>query len=247
MRGENSEIDLVDVSLFLIRKWLSMVIATFIFVAIGYVFVSVQHDTKVVSITIKPNLDTPATYALCGYTNDIQCKTTVILNQFSRFLPANYKNKISFDAKNQLVLFKAQGREESVNNIISTLKNSVDKMAAWYIDDGDIKRYSVHKNMLQTETYAKLSLLSEAVKNNANIEVIDVAVTPKYKMRLVLVLCGLILLLFDTFQRRVYLCAMFMRGHSLSFSQYDILLAPSYIKDRLLRKLRPSGLQVKHL
>ncbi len=28
-------------------------------------------------------------------------------------------------------------------------------MAAWYIDDGDIKRYSVHKNMLQTETYAK--------------------------------------------------------------------------------------------
>ncbi|EDO4763371.1 hypothetical protein C1Q56_16600, partial [Salmonella enterica subsp. enterica serovar Newport] len=106
MRGENSEIDLVDVSLFLIRKWLSIVIATFIFVAIGYVFVSVQHDTKVVSITIKPNLDTPATYALCGYANDIQCKTTVILNQFSRFLPANYKNKISFDAKNQLVLFK---------------------------------------------------------------------------------------------------------------------------------------------
>ncbi|EBV6614074.1 hypothetical protein DC80_22900, partial [Salmonella enterica subsp. enterica serovar Hadar] len=121
MRGENSEIDLVDVSLFLIRKWLSIVIVTFIFVAIGYVFVSVQHDTKVVSITIKPNLDTSATYALCGYTNDIQCKTTVILNQFSRFLPAEYKNKISFDAKNQLVLFKAQGREESVNNIISTL------------------------------------------------------------------------------------------------------------------------------
>lgn len=57
MRGENSEIDLVDVSLFLIRKWLSIVIVTFIFVAIGYVFVSVQHDTKVVSITIKPNLD----------------------------------------------------------------------------------------------------------------------------------------------------------------------------------------------
>ncbi len=85
MRGENSEIDLVDVSLFLIRKWLSIMIATFIFVAIGYVFVSVQHDTKVVSMTIKPNLDTPATYALCGYTNDIQCKTTVILNQFSRF------------------------------------------------------------------------------------------------------------------------------------------------------------------
>lgn len=52
MRGENSEIDLVDVSLFLIRKWLSIVIATFIFVAIGYVFVSVQHDTKVVSMTI---------------------------------------------------------------------------------------------------------------------------------------------------------------------------------------------------
>ncbi|EOV5571254.1 hypothetical protein ACOQX3_004398, partial [Salmonella enterica subsp. enterica serovar Cerro] len=26
MRGENSEIDLVDVSLFLIRKWLSIVI-----------------------------------------------------------------------------------------------------------------------------------------------------------------------------------------------------------------------------
>ncbi|EDS2490472.1 hypothetical protein GS325_002865 [Salmonella enterica] len=51
MRGENSEIDLVDVSLFLIRKWLSIVIATFIFVAIGYVFVSVQHDTKVVSMT----------------------------------------------------------------------------------------------------------------------------------------------------------------------------------------------------
>lgn len=99
MRGENSEIDLVDVSLFLIRKWLSIMIATFIFVAIGYVFVSVQHDTKVVSMTIKPNLDTPATYALCGYTNDIQCKTTVILNQFSRFLPAEYKNKISFDAK----------------------------------------------------------------------------------------------------------------------------------------------------
>ncbi|EPF2568860.1 GNVR domain-containing protein, partial [Salmonella enterica subsp. enterica serovar Infantis] len=42
MRGENSEIDLVDVSLFLIRKWLSIMIATFIFVAIGYVFVSVQ-------------------------------------------------------------------------------------------------------------------------------------------------------------------------------------------------------------
>ncbi|EME8621006.1 hypothetical protein V0N53_002749 [Salmonella enterica] len=202
MRGENSEIDLVDVSLFLIRKWLSIVIVTFIFVAIGYVFVSVQHDTKVVSITIKPNLDTPATYVLCGYTNDIytndiQCKTTVILNQFSRFLPAEYKNKISFDAKNQLVLFKAQGREESVNNIISTLKNSVDKMAAWYIDDGDIKRYSVHKNILQTEIYAKLSLLSEAVKNNANIEVIDVAVTPKYKMRLVLVLCGLMGVIFS--------------------------------------------------
>ncbi len=197
MQGENSEIDLVDVSLFLIRKWLSIVITTIIFVAIGYVFVSVQHDTKVVSITIKPNLDTPATYALCGYTNDIQCKTTVILNRFSSFLPTYYKNKISFEAKNQLILFKSEGREESVNNIISILRNSVDKMAAWYINDGDIKRYSLHKNMLQTETYAKLSLLSEAVKNNANIEVIDVAITPKYKMRLVLVLCGLMGLIFS--------------------------------------------------
>lgn len=197
MQGENSEIDLVDVSLFLIRKWLSIVITTIIFVAIGYVFVSVQHDTKVVSITIKPNLDTPATYALCGYGNDIKCKTTVILNRFSRFLPTDYKNKISFEAKNQLILFKSEGREENVNNIISILKNSVNKMAAWYIDDGDIKRYSLHKNMLQTETYAKLSLLSEAVKNNANIEVIDVAITPKYKMRLVLVLCGLMGLIFS--------------------------------------------------
>lgn len=197
MQGENSEIDLVDVSLFLIRKWLSIVITTIIFVAIGYVFVSVQHDTKVVSITIKPNLDTPATYALCGYGNHIQCKTTVILNRFSRFLPTDYKNKISFEAKNQLILFKSEGREENVNNIISILKNSVNKMAAWYIDDGDIKRYSLHKNMLQTETYAKLSLLSEAVKNNANIEVIDVAITPKYKMRLVLVLCGLMGLIFS--------------------------------------------------
>lgn len=197
MQGENSEIDLVDVSLFLIRKWLSIVITTIIFVAIGYVFVSVQHDTKVVSITIKPNLDTPATYALCGYGNDIQCKTTVILNRFSRFLPTDYKNKISFEAKNQLIIFKSEGREESVNNIISILKNSVDKMAEWYIDDGDIKRYSLHKNMLQTETYAKLSLLSEVVKNNANIEVIDVAITPKYKMRLVLVLCGLMGLIFS--------------------------------------------------
>ncbi|EKR2074646.1 TPA_asm: hypothetical protein G0D74_06990 [Salmonella enterica subsp. salamae] len=197
MQGENSEIDLVDITLFLIRKWLSIVSTTIIFVAIGYVFVSVQHDTKVVSITIKPNLDTPATYALCGYANDIQCKTTVILNRFSRFLPTDYKNKISFEAKNQLILFKLEGREENVNNIISILKNSVDKMAAWYIDDGDIKRYSLHKNMLQTETYAKLSLLSEAVKNNANIEVIDVAITPKYKMRLVLVLCGLMGLIFS--------------------------------------------------
>ncbi|ECJ3938838.1 hypothetical protein YT28_18070 [Salmonella enterica subsp. salamae] len=197
MQGENSEIDLVDITLFLIRKWLSIVSTTIIFVAIGYVFVSVQHDTKVVSITIKPNLDTPATYALCGYTNDIQCKTTVILNRFSRFLPTDYKNKISFEAKNQLILFKSEGREENVNNIISILKNSVDKMAAWYIDDGDIKRYSLHKNMLQTETYAKLSLLSEAVKNNANIEVIDVAITPKYKLRLVLVLCGLMGLIFS--------------------------------------------------
>ncbi|EAZ4760844.1 hypothetical protein ZQ34_003858 [Salmonella enterica subsp. salamae] len=197
MQGENSEIDLVDITLFLIRKWLSIVSTTIIFVAIGYVFVSVQHDTKVVSITIKPNLDTPATYALCGYANDIQCKTTVILNRFSRFLPTDYKNKISFEAKNQLILFKSEGREENVNNIISILKNSVDKMAAWYIDDGDIKRYSLHKNMLQTETYAKLSLLSEAVKNNANIEVIDVSITPKYKMRLVLVLCGLMGLIFS--------------------------------------------------
>lgn len=197
MRGENSEIDLVDVSLFLIRKWLSIMIATFIFVAIGYVFVSVQHDTKIVSIKIKPNLDTPATYALCGYVNDIQCKTTVILNRFSRFLPADYKNKISFEAKNQLILFKAQGRKESVNNIISALKNSVDKMAVWYIDDGDIKRYSLHKNMLQTETYAKLSLLSDAVRNNINIEVLDVSITPKYKMRLVLALCGLMGFIFS--------------------------------------------------
>lgn len=67
MQGENSEIDLVDVSFFLIRKWLSIVMTTLIFVAIGYVFVNLQHDTRVVSIKIKPNLDTPATYALCGY------------------------------------------------------------------------------------------------------------------------------------------------------------------------------------
>ncbi|ABX20600.1 hypothetical protein PU167_002026 [Salmonella enterica] len=197
MQGENSEIDLVDISLFLIRNWLSIVMTTFIFVVMGYVFVSVQHDTKIVSIKIKPNLDTPATYALCGYVNDIQCKTTVILNRFSRFLPADYKNKISFEAKNQLILFKAQGRKESVNNIISALKNSVDKMAVWYIDDGDIKRYSLHKNMLQTETYAKLSLLSDAVRNNINIEVLDVSITPKYKMRLVLALCGLMGFIFS--------------------------------------------------
>ncbi|EAR6782790.1 hypothetical protein AB9N19_004069 [Salmonella enterica] len=197
MQGENSEIDLVDISLFLIRNWLSIVMTTFIFVVMGYVFVSVQHDTKIVSIKIKPNLDTPATYALCGYVNDIQCKTTVILNRFSRFLPADYKNKISFEARSQLILFKVQGREGSVNHIISTLKNSVDKMAVWYIDDGDIKRYSLHKNMLQTETYAKLSLLSDAVRNNINIEVLDVSITPKYKMRLVLALCGLMGFIFS--------------------------------------------------
>ncbi|EGP3758559.1 hypothetical protein IZU80_003964 [Salmonella enterica] len=197
MQGENSEIDLVDISLFLIRNWLSIVMTTFIFVVMGYVFVSVQYDTKIVSIKIKPNLDTPATYALCGYVNDIQCKTTVILNRFSRFLPADYKNKISFEARSQLILFKVQGREGSVNHIISTLKNSVDKMAVWYIDDGDIKRYSLHKNMLQTETYAKLSLLSDAVRNNINIEVLDVSITPKYKMRLVLALCGLMGFIFS--------------------------------------------------
>ncbi|EJS3276762.1 hypothetical protein NWX09_004417, partial [Salmonella enterica] len=60
-----------------------------------------------------------------------------------------------------------------------------------------IKRYSLHKNMLQTETYAKLSLLSDAVRNNINIEVLDVSITPKYKMRLVLALCVLIGLIFS--------------------------------------------------
>lgn len=54
MQGENSEIDLVDVSFFLIRKWLSIVMTTLIFVAIGYVFVNLQHDTRVVSIKINP-------------------------------------------------------------------------------------------------------------------------------------------------------------------------------------------------
>lgn len=39
MQGENSEIDLVDISLFLIRNWLSIVMTTFIFVVMGYVFV----------------------------------------------------------------------------------------------------------------------------------------------------------------------------------------------------------------
>lgn len=192
MQGENSEIDLVEVALFLIKKWLTIVVTTLIFVAIGYVFVSMQHDTKVVSIKIKPNLDTPATYALCGYSNDIQCKSTVILNRLSRFLPVAYKNKMHFEAQNQLIIFKEQGREKNVNDIIGTLKNSIDKMAAWYIADGDIKRYSVHGNMLKTETYAKLSLLSEAVKNNVNVEVTDISVTPKYKMRLVLTLCLLL-------------------------------------------------------
>ncbi len=57
-------------------------------------------------------------------------KQRLYLTSFSRFLPADYKNKISFDVKNQLVFFKAQGREESVNNIISTLKNSVDKIGS---------------------------------------------------------------------------------------------------------------------
>lgn len=66
---------------------------TLIFVAIGYVFVNLQHDTRVVSIKIKPNLDTPATYALCGYINDIQCKVTVILNRFSRFCLRSIKTK----------------------------------------------------------------------------------------------------------------------------------------------------------
>lgn len=71
MWGENSEIDLVDVFLFFIRKWLSIVIVIFIFVVIGYVFVSVQYDIKVVSIMIKFNLDMFVIYVLCGYINDI--------------------------------------------------------------------------------------------------------------------------------------------------------------------------------
>ncbi len=47
MRGENSEIRFSrDVSLFLIRKWLGIMIVTLFLLPLGYVFVSVQHDTK---------------------------------------------------------------------------------------------------------------------------------------------------------------------------------------------------------
>ncbi len=94
MRGENSEIDLVDVS-YSYKKMAGIMIATFILLPLAMLFVSVQHDTKVVSITIKPNL-MPVTYALCGYTNDIQCKTTVILNQFSCSFRGPCKNKNKF-------------------------------------------------------------------------------------------------------------------------------------------------------
>ncbi|ECG8590719.1 hypothetical protein FNI11_13395 [Salmonella enterica subsp. salamae] len=197
MQDINNEIDLIDVALFLVNKWVSIVATTLFFVAMGYVFVSVQNDIKVVNIKIRSNLDTPATYALCGYDNDIQCKSTVILNQFSRFLPVEDKNKMRFDGKNQLILFTDQGKDESISDIATMLGNSVDKMAAWYIADGDIKRYSLNNDMLQTETYAKLSLLSDAVKNNVNVEVIDISVMPKYKMRWVLSLCLLMGVMFS--------------------------------------------------
>lgn len=58
------------------------------------------------------------------------------------------------------------------------------------------------------EIYVKLLLLLEVVKNNVNIEVIDVVVILKYKMWLVLVFCGLmgvIFLIIGFLCRRVFI------------------------------------------
>ncbi len=112
MRGENSEIDLVDVSLFTYKKMAKKYHDRYLYFCCHWLcFVSVQHDTKVVSITIKPNLDTPATVRYVAILMIFNVKQRLSLTSLAVSCLRTIKIKISFDAKNQLVLLRRRGEK----------------------------------------------------------------------------------------------------------------------------------------
>lgn len=186
-KEKHTDMDLIELTLFLAGKWKSILLAVICCIAIGVIFIVVTLNISQVRIRINTNFDTPSTYVLCGQ-EDKLCRRAVILSTFTSLIPDKLKNAVTMDKTDHLVAIRFLGSTESIDVTVKQIKHTVSQMQAWYIADSDLKKYTLTDGLTGTETYARLTLLSDAVKHYDNFVILSIEITKKYKISVIILI-----------------------------------------------------------
>lgn len=192
-RGSD-EIELTELILFLSGKYKSIMLSIAFSVAVGFIFILMTANTLQMKLNISLHTDTPSTYALCGQDEQDKrsCMRAVIISTFRGFLPDELKNSVVADKAGFSATVLVSGSREEINQATQQLQDAVSQMQHWYIADSNLKNYTLTEGLTGTETYARLSLLSDAVKQHKNFSILNTEITPKYKGIFVIFLSGFI-------------------------------------------------------
>ena len=185
------EVDMIELVLFLFSKYKSIALTVMFFTLIGVIFAIATKNIVQMRIKINLNPDTPSTYVLGGL-EERQCRAAVIINTFTDLIPDELKNTVVPDKTNHSLTISISDNRENIAVSVEKIKFAVSKMQKWYISDSDLKNYTLTASMTGTETYTRLTLLSDAVRHRNNFIIISSEITQKYKTILVILLSGII-------------------------------------------------------
>lgn len=188
--NETENIDLRALCIFLYEKRRNIGLTILTCLAIALIFLFFTRNMMTFRYRVVLSTDTPVTWTSCP-TGSLECRQDIISRPFMRALPPGYRKKMSFDRDSALVIELTEKRANKYG-VLKRLRAAERQERQWYLSQATHPSRQAPPDMMVTETWARLYMLTDSVAYAADFDKGELKMTRKFNPVLTLVLAMLI-------------------------------------------------------
>lgn len=183
------DIDLRELCFFLYVKRRKIGLTVLLCLAIALIFLFFTRNMMTFRYRVALSTDTPVTWSSCP-TGNLECRQAIISRPFMRSLPPGYRKKMSFDKDSALVIELTE-KKANKYGIMKRLRTAERQERLWYLSQAAHPSRQAPTDMMVTETWARLYMLTDSVVYAADFDQGELKMTRKFNPLMTLLLAVL--------------------------------------------------------
>lgn len=185
--NESESVDIRQLCLYLSGCRWQIALSVLFCVAVALIFLFFTRDIMTFRYRVMLAVDTPVTWTSCP-TGSLQCKQDIVSRPFMRALPPGYREGMSFSSKDSSLGIQVTEKKANEQGVRRRLRAAEIQERQWYRAQSAHPSRSVPSDMMVTETWARLFLLTDSVAYAADFDEGELKIKQKYPPVLTLIL-----------------------------------------------------------